>query len=825
MEHPASPIAGIVWAVTIFLLVAAGVLALTKKVRLPFTVALVLIGIGLAQLAAAGPAFLHRLVEYELSPDLILFVFLPTLIFESAFNLDARQLRRNLAPVLTLAVPGLLLSTALIGLAVWRVSSMDLPTALLLGAILSATDPVAVIALFKQLGAPRRLTVLVEGESLFNDATSIVLAKILVGVALAGTLSAGTALGGVVEFFVVFLGGIVVGFAAAYLTGQLLGRVRDDPYIEISLTTILAYLSFLVAEEVFHVSGVMAVVAAGVTLGGWGRTKISPSITGYVDHFWEYMAFVANALIFLMVGLRVDLGALAGALGLLGWVILAMVAARAIVVFGLVPMISHFSAEEPIDTRYQAVMWWGGLRGAIALALALSLGELASAQTIVAIVTGAVLFTLLVPGLTIEALVRRLGLDEPPLSDRFARLEGILAARRRARSQLPGLQRGGLFSARIADKLERHLVAGIQGVREELDTLRQEEVDASTEEQLLFLRAFGIEKASYYEMFAGGHVSERAYRGLIQSIQIQADSLRHDDKLPPYTVHPPGGRLWTPVIRTLDRVLSLSSLVERVRTGRTAVDYEEVWGRHQGSGRVLQTIDAVATEESVRPETLDRVRSQYDYWHMTAKERLDITAEQFPEFVYAMQEQLAWRMALNTQMGVITEESRTGVMPPAVAEPILDELSQQVHRLRGGAARQLRVDPSELLRTVPFFQGLPRDEFAQVADKLRSRTIPAGEAIIRQGEGGDSMFLIARGVVRVSVRQDGKERDLATLLAGDFFGEMALLHGEPRTATCRAVTPCALHELRREDFDEAARHCPAMQEALERVEKARRAEL
>ncbi|HJP22383.1 MAG TPA: cation:proton antiporter [Alphaproteobacteria bacterium] len=397
----------LVTIVMALLLVAAGTLALSKRIKLPFTVALVLVGIGLAQIFAHSPGWLGSYAGFSVSPEAILFVFVPTLVFESAFNLDARQLRHNLLPVLTLAIPGVLVTAGLIGGLLWLVTPLDLASALVLGAILSATDPVAVVALFRQLGAPLRLTVLVEGESLFNDATSIVLTRILVGVAVGGYFF--TPLGAfldVVTFFVVFFGGALVGWLAALGFGWLLGRVRGDVSIEITLTTVLAYLSFLVAEEVFHVSGVMAVVLAGVTLGGWGRAKISPSVVGYLEHFWEYMAFVANALIFLLVGLSVNLGALYEAIDLLAWVLLAMLLSRAVVTFGLVPLVGRLPGAERIDRGYQAVMYWGGLRGAIGLALALSLGDFVHAELFVALVMGAVLFTLLVQGLSIEWLVQ-----------------------------------------------------------------------------------------------------------------------------------------------------------------------------------------------------------------------------------------------------------------------------------------------------------------------------------------------------------------------------------------------------------------------------------
>ena len=485
----------LVGAIVVLLLIAVGIAALTKRIKLPFTVVLVLAGIALRQLAEFGPEFLGHFITHEVSPNVILFVFLPALIFESAFNLDVRQLRSNLLAVLTLAIPGLLLSTGIIGVLVWLLTPFDLAAALLLGAILSATDPVAVIAIFKHLGVPERLTILVEGESLFNDATAIVIARILMGVAAGGyLLTPETALASFAEFFIVFLGGVAVGWLAALVFGTVLERVESDPFIETSLTTILAYLSFFIAEELLHVSGVMATVAAGLTMGSWGRAKISSSVADYIEHFWEYMAQLSNALIFLLVGLRVELVALYDSLHILVWVIAAMLLARAVVVFGLVPLIGLLPKSAPVSRDYQAVMYWGGLRGAIALAIVLSLNGFEFADPFVAIVMGAVLFTLLVQGLTIGGLVHRLGLDAPPLAYRVGRAEGLLNAKRRALERIPDLQSGGLFSGNIAERLERRLGGEIKGLRNDLENLRHRELGSMEERQMLFTRAFTAEK-------------------------------------------------------------------------------------------------------------------------------------------------------------------------------------------------------------------------------------------------------------------------------------------------------------------------------------------
>jgi CPA1 family monovalent cation:H+ antiporter len=825
-----SPTITLVGAFVGMLVVAAAVHALSKRLKIPFTVALVVVGAALAWLGDRVD-FMAPLASLEVTPEAVLFVFLPTLIFQSAFHLDARALRENLAPTLTLAVPGLLLSTAIIGgimhmAAPWVGVHLTWAEALLLGSILSATDPVAVIALFSQLGAPKRLTVLVEGESLFNDATAIVLSRIIIGVMAVGTLTSETLIVGGVSFLVVFFGGLVVGWGLALVAGYIIGEVEGDAFFEITLTTILAYLSFYVAEHYLHLSGVMAVVAAGVVIGGWGKAKISPSIVGYLEHFWDYLAGVANALIFLLVGLTVDLGALIDTLPVLFWVILAMLVSRALVIYTLVPLLGRFPGSDPIDRRYQAVMYWGGLRGGIALAIALSLPATLDQELFIHLATGAVLFTLLVQGLSIERLVKHYGLHIPPLSDRMARLEGLISAKHRTLEEVPQLLGGGLFSPRIADEMNERCNRSLDDLKGQLDELRARELDVHEERRLLYLRCFGEEKTLYYQMFSKGHLGERTYRNLTHSIELQTEAIRHEGRLPEFTLHPPSGeRLETVLHRLLERVPGLGAAVEGLRAGRAARDYEVAWARFRGSRRVLDDLDELSRTESVHEGIRDEVREYYAFWHESARSRLDQTAELFPEFVAATQERLADRLALHAEQDAIEEKAHAGIIPHGVAEVMLEEMAMELRTLRASQAAKLAIDPKELLKKVPFFQGIPPDEYESVARRLRRRTAPAGDAIVRQGESGSSLFMVARGVVRVSRQDGGITRDVATLMAGDFFGEMALLHGGARTATCRAVTPCALYELRREDLDEVLATSLTMKTALEEADRRRRAEL
>lgn len=239
----------IVTGIVLLMLVASLVRGAALKLNLPVPVLLFVIGLLIALVVDSQGGAVEALLGISISSEIVLFVFLPTLIFESAMHFDLRSLGKNIGPIMVLAVPGLLVSTFAVGAIVSSLTQLAFPTALLLGAILSATDPVAVLSVFQKLGAPKRLNTLVEGESLFNDAASLVLSKIIAGVMIGGALTYTDYLQGVGEFFYVFVGGALVGLLLGSGAVLLLRLFSTDSPITITVTSILAYLSFLVADR------------------------------------------------------------------------------------------------------------------------------------------------------------------------------------------------------------------------------------------------------------------------------------------------------------------------------------------------------------------------------------------------------------------------------------------------------------------------------------------------------------------------------------------------------------------------------------------------
>jgi CPA1 family monovalent cation:H+ antiporter len=811
------PVLATVIAVVALLLIAAAAAIGLKRVQFPLTVGLVLVGLILGALRHRIDA-LEVLGSFSLSPDLILFVFLPTLIFESAFNLDVRLLSRNLAPVLTLAAPGLLLSTAIVGALINFLTPLTWGPALVFGALISATDPVAVIALFKDVGAPKRLAILVEGESLFNDATAIVLFTILVAVATAGTFTGGTVGDGALDFARVFAGGLLVGTIIGYLMIRTISLAEDEPLVEVALSTVVAYAAFIAAEHYLHVSGVMATVGAGMVVGALGSTRFTPELKAYLRQFWEYAAFVANSLIFLLVGLSIDLGSLSQFAAPIAWALVAVLVARAITVFGLVPVLNRFPNAEPVDTPYQTIMFWGGLRGAVALALALSLPEtFPFRDVIIALTIGIVLFTLLAAGVTMKPLIRLFGLDQPSVVERMAMAQGTLAAKRDATARIETLATAGHFSGRIVEHLATHYQEELAEAEAGLDHLcGGDEFRRTTMRQVLLTQAVTVERHAYHSMFEQGRISEAVLHELDLGVDLERDALKRGEICETLPVAEPlEVRVSAWWVRLLKRIAPSSGAMQRHRLRTLAASYERDTAILSASEQVASAISELAELSKISPSVAAECRQVYEQRMTRAIERIDSIAEHFPEYANAVQERTARRIALEAEADAVERLAAAGSIPDSVAKSARRRVEAAQRQLARRPVEPMAPDPAELLHKVPFFQELSDQDFGRVAQNLIPRTVLQGENVITQGERGTSLFLIARGVVAVLVKTDHEApRRVASLHAGDFFGEMALLNAEPRSATVQATTPCQLYELVKNDVDALCKVCTGVRVAL-----------
>jgi CPA1 family monovalent cation:H+ antiporter len=391
----------------IWLLIAASLIAvIARRIGIPYTVALVFGGLLLSAVHLPALAPLHQGNRPNwLTPDVILTLFLPALLFEGSLKIELRHIRTDIVPLLLLANLGVLIATLVTGLVIYYAIGMSLIVALLFGSMVSATDPISVLSIFKEVAVDERLSVLVEGESLLNDGTAVALFQILLASAVGGGVGL---VWGAGQFLLSVMGGALLGLALGYFVSKLTKRI-DDAQIEITFTTILAYGTFLLARHL-HLSGVIATVTAGLVIGNFAaKTAMSARTLTALRSFWEYASFIINSLVFLLIGLEVRLGGLLRAWKPILFAIAAIFLGRILSIYMLVPFSNLFSKRIPFV--WQHVLVWGGLRGALSLALALSLDStFPYRDQILNLTFGVVVFSILVQGLSIKPLLRMLRL-------------------------------------------------------------------------------------------------------------------------------------------------------------------------------------------------------------------------------------------------------------------------------------------------------------------------------------------------------------------------------------------------------------------------------
>lgn len=497
------------------LLVASATAVCIKWIKVPYAVALVLAGLIIGLTNVLPPVIM--------TPELVLMIFLPALLFEASWNMDLRTLRREWMSISVLATVGVIVCMLGVASVLHFAGGMNIQTAMLFGAMVSATDPVSVIALFRQMGIDKRLTMILEGESLFNDGTAVVLFQQVLAIVLAGgTWSLASVAG---NFFVVVAGGAALGALLGYAASRITSAF-DDHLLEITLTMVTAYGAFLLADHL-KVSPVISVVAAGIVVGNYGsRSGMSASTRLAVNSFWEYAAFLVNSLLFLLIGLQVKVPLLVKYGELIGYGVLAVFFARLLVVYGICPFVS--TERLPIPDRWRHLMFWGGLRGALVMALALSLPlNFPEREAIVNMTFGVVLFTLLVPGLTMEPLVRLLGMaPKKEKLSQYQEYNGLLQAYRAELQTLAELNNAGKVSAKSYESWKSEIQEGIldMGRRIEGLQLADSSIDQLQDRQS---KMYLLDKRKDFlaRLVKEGSLNEESARQLYVEIDSELDSI------------------------------------------------------------------------------------------------------------------------------------------------------------------------------------------------------------------------------------------------------------------------------------------------------------
>jgi CPA1 family monovalent cation:H+ antiporter len=512
----------------VWTLIAASLIAVVaNRLRVPYTVALVIGGLALGAIHFPIIDIVLAHQPHWLTPDVVLIVFLPPLVFEGSLKMQVWHLRQNLVPIVLMASLGVLAATLITGYAVHWESGIPIMAALTFGAITAATDPISVLAIFKDLPVSKRLSVIVEGESLFNDGTAAVMFGIIVAAASSGQMSIGA---GIRDFFVVVLGGAAVGLLFGYAVSKVTERI-DEPRIEITLTTVLAYGAYLAADAL-HVSGVIATVAAGLMVGNFAaRVGMRPHTRVSLWSFWEYAAFVINSIVFLLIGLQVHVGEMLAAGSTILLAVGAVLLGRILSVYGLTPLSNLLT--EKIPHRWQTVLVLGGMRGSLSLALAMSLAlGFPYRSQILAMTFGVVAFTIIVQGLAIKPALRLLGIVAA-VDDEYAQARARQIALSASLAELNELFAKNLVSPPVYDTLRREVVTQLEGVKSEVARLfTKDETRGEAEFLLAKKHLISAEKSSIEQSLHEGLISQAAATSLIDEADNQLDQLFQRDAAP-----------------------------------------------------------------------------------------------------------------------------------------------------------------------------------------------------------------------------------------------------------------------------------------------------
>ncbi|UCG27973.1 MAG: cation:proton antiporter [Bacteroidales bacterium] len=813
-----------------------------RKSPLPYTVSLLIIGLGLGAATRLGwfeiwnigslhinVEFLSRSVEWagHIDPHVILYVFLPTLIFEAAFAMDVHTFRKSVGNASMLAIPGIIIAMFLTGalaigldLAGIGLPGWGWPIALMFGAVVSATDPVAVVSLLKELGASKKLGTLIEGESLLNDGTAIVIFMVF----FLGITGEAAVSSPVIEFIRVALGGTLIGIIVGALTINWVRRVFNDALVEISVIIAAAYITFYMCEHFFHVSGVLGLVALGLAMASIGRTRISPEVEHFLHEFWELAAFIANTLIFLIVGVVIAQQAVFSGKDflVLGIIYIGVHIIRAVVIGIFYPAMKRVGYGLQLKDSY--VLWWGALRGAIGLALALIVaGEESIPENIrnqfLFLTAGLVTLTLLVNATTIKYLVSKLGLTKISPAKALMRANANQYLRQSTENSLEKIKEDRFMSRANWSAVREYLPKDVEKIEEqdiEIETI------AETRRRIL-----EKEKSSYWHQFKDGLLGPVAVRRLSDGI----DDILDAGGMIPLSERKDLEESWkTP--RFLNWMQSLplvGKLAKRAFFEKLSISYDSARGFVEAQEEALKLVESMyrglksdnATKNREEEEkNLAVIEEEINENRIHGQTFLRNLRKNMPEIYSAVATRQAIRSMLNYERRTVERLQKNGRLESEEVKKMVSYIEERMKRLMDSPPSISLPDAIELLKDVPWLQNLGPKVLDKVVGLFQAKVYTVGEKIIRESGHDDGFFFIARGTVKVTV----KNKVIDILSHGNFIGEIAGLTGLPRAAEVSAESPVTVLWMSSANMNHIMKESPLLENRLWRIAGFRLAE-
>ena len=741
---------------------------LLRKISLPYTISLLIIGLFLGlSYRIGGISSLLGLPEHNvlaifgeaiswaghIDPHLIFYIFLPTLIFEAAFAMHVHTFKKSFTNAFILAVPGIIVALVLTGAIAMLIKSLNIglgnwtwPISLLFGVIISATDPVAVVSILKEVGASKKLATLIEGESLLNDGTAIVIFMVL----LAGITGSAESNNAIVEFIRVALGGVAVGVAIGWIVVTWLKKVFNDALFEITVVVGAAYLAFFVAEHFFHISGVLALVSFGIMMAGIGRTRISPQVAHFLHEFWELAAFIANTLIFLIVGLVIALRVSYTARDFLILILIyiAILIVRAFVLAIFYPLMKRIGYG--LSAKDGVIAWWGGLRGAIGLALALIVASEESINPevrtqILSLTAGIVFLTSLINATTIKLFIQKLGLTKVGAARQQLLNQTITMLRKGGEKEISKLKENRFMSGADWESVEQFLPNANQASDggKQVDTLFE------TRKRMLLK-----EKESYWRQFSEGLLTPAA----VQNLSDEIDHLLDFNGKVSLAQRKDLEQMWTTpkMLAKLQTVPIFGGFWKKRFYRKLALSYDCARGFVMANEENLKSLSSLiiglsagAEQLSKEVEKISGLEDEINENRIMGLTFLRNLKDTYPEVYHAIETQIASRSLLNHQMATIQKLEKQGRLEPADSSNLEAVIQSQMKQIIDSPPEIKTTQALRFLRTINAFVGLNESDFELLSALFQEKVYPVGSQIVMEGAQSDEFIVIVRGSARI----------------------------------------------------------------------------
>jgi monovalent cation:H+ antiporter, CPA1 family len=766
--------------------------------RLPYTVVLAiigtLIGISAAYLSQQGLTITSlfptvEAFEFSIRANVFLYVLLPTLLFQVALGLNLRRMAEDWVPILVMAVVAVVVATFAIGLALRPFTGLSLVACLLLGSIVATTDPSAVVSIFRSIAAPQRLARIVEGESLLNDAAAIALFGFFLTFVMLGVPNP-TLRDALVGFPILIFGGIATGWALGRLCIWVLSTLGRYPLAQISLSMALPYAAYLVADLIFGVSGVIAVVMAGMTLNYLGPGRLSPTNWTNLREVWDVLAHWAGALIFLLAALLVprlleDIRPYD--LFLIGVVVVAATMARVFMLSIVLPLLTSLRLSPKVDGPFRVAILWGGLRGAVTLALALAVSEnfrvpVDVKREVGILATGFTLFTLLVQGTTLRWVISLLGLDRLAPIDRALSNQVIAVALQNVREEVAETAKNHELTHDIVRSEAKRFAARLDTAMEKAEAAA--DIPDRDRITLGLVALSGRERDLILEAFREQLVSTRLSEQMLSS----ADRLIERTRISGREEYRASGRLslaqgrdyW--FANMLHNRMRISGLLARL----TADRFE-----------ILLNLRLILRDLHRYIDTkIRRIhgRRVADLLHELLKRRedeiqaaLDGLRLQYPGYAEEIERRFLRRTSLRLEEREYDVLFADGIIGKELHTTLKQELAGKRRSVEAQPPLDLAVQKSELVRQFHLFSEMDDESRKQLAATLRTRYVAPGEVLLRKSSIPTEVSFIASGAVEVETA--GQTFRLGR---GEMFGQLSLLSQRNRRTQATAISHTTL---------------------------------